>query len=202
MKRFITALAFSLAGIAGATACAPERPTHNAYVFSVYRREAMRSPFAARMNDYWKTYAGRPESADPDFYRNNGDLLRRALPSKGRFKDFYVELTMVVRRYIERRYAIRAPRQTTEEFLEAARNNRDFSVETLDGLRAFLAAADLVKFAGAEATPELADEAVGKARAYLEAERTAETPAAADGGARRRTGRRQTVVPAFYSGRV
>ena len=66
MKRFITALAFSLAGIAGATACAPERPTHNAYVFSVYRREAMRSPFAARMNDYWKTYAGRPESADPD----------------------------------------------------------------------------------------------------------------------------------------
>lgn len=111
-------------------------------------------------------------------------LLRRALPSKGRFKDFYVELTMVVRRYIERRYAIRAPRQTTEEFLEAARNNRDFSVETLDGLRAFLAAADLVKFAGAEATPELADEAAGKARAYLEAERTAETPTAADGSAR------------------
>ena len=83
MKRFITALAFSLAGIAGATACAPERPTHNAYVFSVYRREAMRSPFAARMNDYWKTYAGRPESADPDFYRNNGDLLRRAARRRG-----------------------------------------------------------------------------------------------------------------------
>ena len=97
-------------------------------------------------------------------------LMERKLPEKGLFKDFYVELTFVVRRYIERRHGIRAPEQTTEEFLAAASKHIGFSHDSLLNLKQFLSAADLVKFAGASATVTSAAEATGKARAYLEHE--------------------------------
>ena len=111
--------------------------------------------------------------------RELGALLARGLPGAGRFKDYYVELTMVVRRYIERRYAIRAPKLTTEQFLAAAKANPAFPGPSVAPLGAFLEAADLVKFAGVEASRETADAAAARARAYLEAEPG--DPAEADG---------------------
>ena len=103
-------------------------------------------------------------------------LLARHLPERGEHKRFYVELTHVVRRYIERRHAIRAPRQTTEEFLRAAAESGRFPPETLSRLRAFLESADLVKFAGVAASDETARAAVASARAYLEAEPKEDEP--------------------------
>ena len=97
-------------------------------------------------------------------------LLARHLAERGQFKRFYVELTQVVRRYIERRHAIRAPKQTTEEFLRDAAGSGRFPPDTLARLRAFLESADLVKFAGVEATDAAARESAAAARAYLEAE--------------------------------
>ena len=97
-------------------------------------------------------------------------LLDRGLPEQGLFKDFYIELTLVVRRYIERRHGIRAPEQTTEEFLTAAAAHPGFRAEAVLGLKAFLTAADLVKFAGVMATVGMAAEATTKAKAYLEGE--------------------------------
>ena len=97
-------------------------------------------------------------------------LLEKGLPGRGRYKDFYVELTMVVRRYIQRRHSVRAPNLTTYEFLCAAAQNPAFSKEALDGLRQFLESADLVKFAGVESTPDMADSATDKARDYLKAD--------------------------------
>ena len=94
-------------------------------------------------------------------------LLKKGLPGRGFYKDFYVELTMVVRRYIERRHAVRAPNLTTDEFLRAARDNPAFTREAIAELKNFLESADMVKFAGVEATPEMADAATGKARDYL-----------------------------------
>ena len=94
-------------------------------------------------------------------------LLKKGLPGRGFYKDFYVELTMVVRRYIERRHAVRAPNLTTDEFLRAARENPAFTREAIAELKNFLESADMVKFAGVEATPEMADAATGKAKDYL-----------------------------------
>ena len=94
-------------------------------------------------------------------------LLKKGLPGRGLYKDFYVELTMVVRRYIERRHAVRAPNLTADEFLRAARENPAFTREAIAELKNFLESADMVKFAGVEATPEMADAATGKARDYL-----------------------------------
>ena len=93
-----------------------------------------------------------------------GRLLAKGLPGRGRYKDFYVELTMVVRRYVQRRYGIRAPHLTTEEFLrELGSSGRTDRAK----LAEFLENADLVKFAGIEATTEMADQATGSARDYL-----------------------------------
>ena len=97
-------------------------------------------------------------------------LLDRKLAEHGRFKEFYVELTHVVRRYIERRHGIRAPEQTTEEFLQEAVHSDAFPPATLERLRAFLTSADLIKFAGVRATESTAAEAAGNARTYLEGE--------------------------------
>ena len=99
-------------------------------------------------------------------------LLKKGLPGRGRYKDFYVELTMVVRRYVQRKYGIKAPHLTTEEFL---RNNRivELSNNRIAELKAFLESADMVKFAGVEATPEMADAATDSARGYLKSDSTA-----------------------------
>ena len=97
-------------------------------------------------------------------------LLKKGLPGRGRYKDFYVELTMVVRRYVQRKYGIKAPHLTTEEFLRevAGDASRVSSLASnVLSLRKFLESADLVKFAGVEATPEMADEATDSARGYL-----------------------------------
>ena len=94
-------------------------------------------------------------------------LLKKGLPGRGRYKDFYVELTMVVRRYIQRRHAVRAPNLTTDEFLRAAAENPAFTREALAELKQFLESADMVKFAGVEATPEMADSATDRAKGYL-----------------------------------
>jgi len=94
-------------------------------------------------------------------------LLKKGLPGRGRYKDFYVELTMVVRRYVQRKYGIKAPHMTTEEFLREC-GAAEGRVGDTQALRRFLESADMVKFAGVEATPDMADEATGSARDYLQ----------------------------------
>lgn len=89
-------------------------------------------------------------------------LLRKDLPSLGKFKDFYVELTLVVRRYVQRKYGVRAPNMTTEEFL------RETRIPKSESLGKFLRSADMVKFAGVSATREMADNAVGATKEYIE----------------------------------
>jgi hypothetical protein len=95
-------------------------------------------------------------------------LLARHLIEKDRVKDFYVELTMIVRRYIERAHSIHAPEQTTEEFLAAASHDPRFQAATLLRLRSFLQAADLVKFAAHHPDPASTENSVATARDYIE----------------------------------
>lgn len=91
-------------------------------------------------------------------------LMKKGLPGRGRYKDFYVELTRIVRNYIQRKYSVKAPHMTTEEFLASFTHG---SPESLSSLKEFLESADLVKFAGVEASPEMADAATDSARGYI-----------------------------------
>ena len=83
MKKYLIAILLGASLCTDAPACAPERPTHNAYMFSVFRRERMQSPFAQDMNKWWKAYADNLRSDDPEYYKNNTDTLRAIAESKG-----------------------------------------------------------------------------------------------------------------------
>ena len=104
------------------------------------------------------------------------DLMVRDLIAKNKVKEFFLELTLIVRRYIERAHSIRAPEQTTEEFLLAASRNPQFRTEVLGKLRAFLQTADLVKFAEYRPEPAVVDRAVGTARDYVETDERTTVP--------------------------
>ncbi len=97
-------------------------------------------------------------------------LIKKGLPGRGRYKDFYIELTMVVRRYVQRKHGVRAPNRTTEEFFKEVCALPSFPKEALDGLMEFLSRADMVKFAGVKANPEMADDATESAKAYIRAD--------------------------------
>ena len=95
-------------------------------------------------------------------------LLGKDLIGKHKIKDFYVQLTMIVRRYIERAHRVRAPEQTTEEFLAAVGDDPQFSQEVVRRLKDFLQAADLVKFAAYEPSRGDIDRSTTTARSYIE----------------------------------
>ncbi|NCC53216.1 MAG: hypothetical protein EOM20_18670 [Spartobacteria bacterium] len=76
----------------------------------------------------------------------------RALQQKGwieaeQVEPFYVELSRIARQYLEDRFHLRAPEQTTEEFIREAVHSRKLSNDHQQLLRDFLEQSDLVKFA-------------------------------------------------------
>jgi hypothetical protein len=95
-------------------------------------------------------------------------LLSTDFVKRGLVKTFYLELTMVVRRYIERQHGVRAPEQTTEEFLAEISRDPRFMESVLARLRDFLRAADMVKFAAYHPSNEAIDTATQTARGYIE----------------------------------
>ena len=60
---------------------------------------------------------------------------------------FYVELSSIVRRYLEGRFGLRAPERTTEEFICDALTSRKLSDAHQNLVAGFLEQSDLVKFA-------------------------------------------------------
>jgi hypothetical protein len=94
-------------------------------------------------------------------------LLRENLPSAGLFKEFYVRLTGVVRCYIEGTTGLKAPEQTTEEFLREMRSKEVFSAERSMRLKEFLEAADMVKYAGQQPGAEQIELSILRTREFV-----------------------------------
>jgi hypothetical protein len=82
-------------------------------------------------------------------------------------KQFYVELTGIVRRYLECTTGIRAPEQTTEEFLREISRTKAFDQDLRLRLQGFLESADLVKFAAHHPDPDDVGESVHRARLFI-----------------------------------
>ena len=93
--------------------------------------------------------------------------LIRANLSETDIKEFYVQLTGIVRRYIERTTQIHAPEQTTEEFLRDIANGSSFSRDEQTRLKLFLESADLVKFAAHEPTNADIEETFERAKVFI-----------------------------------
>ncbi|MHC4769438.1 MAG: hypothetical protein ACYTEI_12095 [Planctomycetota bacterium] len=102
-------------------------------------------------------------------------LARERLIEESRFHEFYFRLTDIVRQYIERRFSIMAPEQTTDEFLVQARTSPVLSDEHKDVLGGFLRAADMVKFARHQPTADEAGRAFAGARTFVDETAPAET---------------------------
>ncbi len=79
-----------------------------------------------------------------------GELARLEsdnLVGRGDLHAYWVRLSDIVRQYIERRFEIAAPEQTTKEFLASAGDHPMIGAEHRHLLTDFLRAADMVKFA-------------------------------------------------------
>ncbi len=89
------------------------------------------------------------------------------LLSRGEVKAYYIEVSEIIRRYVERRYGFVALEMTTEELLDALQR-AGVDGEIHDRFRAFLERCDLVKFAKYEPPAESHPEILALAREIVE----------------------------------
>ena len=87
---------------------------------------------------------------------------------QGQIKLFYEKLSSCLRQYIENRFELRAPEQTTEEFLENLKTSNALKLEHKQELQKFLEHCDLVKFAGYQPTNDQINESLTMAEQFVE----------------------------------
>lgn len=106
---------------------------------------------------YWRRLGGAralPPAPPWEVAQQRLEALRvRELPQQGRSEAYYVDLSAILRYYIEDRLHLHAPEQTTQEFLEAAARSGQLTPGHQELLAGFLLLSDRVKFARYE--PEL-----------------------------------------------
>ena len=95
-------------------------------------------------------------------------LRDQPLPAQDQLDPFFVELSDIVRRYLEQRFRLRAPELTTEEFLEVAASSPDLSKRHQQTLQVFLSQADMVKFAGLKPGPRDIQGALDAAEQFID----------------------------------
>jgi hypothetical protein len=104
---------------------------------------------------YWFNYkknqdAKRLEPPLPAHERALNELQRiegMGLIDQGQVKEFYFLVSNTLRKYLEDRFSLKAPEQTTEEFLENVSHSNDLEERYVELLKEYLYSCDLVKFA-------------------------------------------------------
>jgi LPXTG-motif cell wall-anchored protein len=94
-----------------------------------------------------------PEKAHERALRLLSELKAQKLGSSGKVKEYYDQLSTILRNYFENRFNIAAMEQTTDELLSRTHKMRDLKPFRKE-LRMILQTADLAKFAKAEPLPE------------------------------------------------
>jgi hypothetical protein len=95
-------------------------------------------------------------------------LEDRGAPDSQTADAWFVELSAIVRRYLEHRYEIRAPELTTEEFLLVATARPELSADHRGLLTSFLERCDRVKFAGYRPDAQESLATLAAARGFVE----------------------------------
>lgn len=120
---------------------------------------------------HWRRRSSRlepPPAAHEVAYAALRALREKKLVEAGRLKEYYYELSLIVRHYIEDRFGLRAPEMTTEEFLQSLGSGSVLSNEHRALLQEFLTESDLVKFANYAVSAEDATRAHDRAVAFIE----------------------------------
>ena len=126
--------------------------------------------FAAGIYRWWFHKPSGPvyiEAPHERALRELNELALRELPHKGLILDFYVLLSDTVRHYVEDRFGICAPEQTTKEFLNAARHHPQIIDDHQRLLASFLRAADMVKYAAQRPGPHECENGLDAARGFV-----------------------------------
>jgi hypothetical protein len=95
-------------------------------------------------------------------------LQSKGAPDAETADGWFVQLSSIVRRYLESRYEIRAPELTTEEFLLVATARPELRGEHRQMLTSFLERCDRVKFAGYRPDAEESLATLEAARGFVE----------------------------------
>jgi len=125
----------------------PPAPPAWPFVLAALVVAAGAAPFVYRA---WQAHLARARQRSAyEIWRAALDgLLYRPKPAeRGQMDAFFVELSRIVRGYLEDRFELRSPELTTEEFLVVMSDSPDLSRDHQQLLRSFLRRADLVKFA-------------------------------------------------------
>lgn len=125
------------------------------------------------------------ETPDAIALRALDELAARDLVGSGLVKEHFAAVSDVVRRYIEDRFALRAPEQTTAEFLDGAARSRVLSREDIAELEGFLNTCDFVKFAGLRPGAAEARAVSEAARAFVTRTKSDRVRIVFDGAGRR-----------------
>lgn len=103
----------------------------------------------------------------------------RDLMEPGRAREFGAAVSDAVRLYVEDRFALRAPRRTTEEFIgDLVRERAPALAAQREQLADFLAHCDLAKFARLPLGRDEMEAMLGSARRFVESGRPAPAPGA------------------------
>jgi len=95
-------------------------------------------------------------------------LEQQGLWQRGEVKEYYVQLTDILRGYIEARFAVPAMERTTDELTAAARKHAELC-RHVDPLYSILSTADMAKFARAQPMPDEHVAALRKTRDFVTA---------------------------------
>jgi hypothetical protein len=121
-----------------------------------------------------------PETPDYQLALQRLDAAR-ALMQSGGGREFSIEVSAVVREFIERRFHVMAAHRTTHEFLHDIVQSADSGLAShRDLLGEFLQSCDLAKFGGWNLTLEQMSSMLESARRFIQA---AAAPVPADGAA-------------------
>ncbi len=88
-----------------------------------------------------------PRPAHEIAYEALRELMGRDYLKAGKVREYYFELSDIVRHYIEDRFQMKAPEMTTEEFLATLKYSGVLNSEQKGDVRDFLSHCDMVKFA-------------------------------------------------------
>lgn len=120
----------------------------------------------------WLKTRARPEIILPPDVVALGalnNMEKREIPTESKAVDaWYVELSDIVRKYIEGRFELQAPRLTTEEFFELAKSSNALSDENKNVIRKLLEHSDRVKFTHFVPTTDESREMLKAARSFVE----------------------------------
>jgi len=109
-----------------------------------------------------------PPPAHEVAYEQLRRLLAKNYIEQGKTKEFYYELSDIVRHYIEDRFDLRAPELTTEEFLSELAGSDALHARHKSLLQQFLQQCDLVKFAKYNPNEEENEKAYAAARRLID----------------------------------